>query len=82
MRWRADGKELVYMAADSTAMSVSIQATATGIVAGTPTPLFRASSSIWDMTRDAQRFLIAESPEGDRRSPVVVLLIWQENLKR
>jgi Tol biopolymer transport system component len=81
-RWRADGKELVYLTPVGMLMSVPIQASERGIAPGTPTPLFRTSLSRWDMTADAKRFVVVESAEGDRRNPLVVLLNWQDNLKR
>jgi len=63
-------------------MSVPIQARERSIAPGTPTALFRTAVSRWDMTADAKRFVVIESAEGDRRNPLVVLLNWQENLKR
>ena len=82
-RWRADGRELVYYAnGTGTIMSVPIEASERGIVAGTPVPLFRSPLGGWDMTGDAKRFVVLQPVDGEQRNPLVVLLNWQENLKR
>jgi Tol biopolymer transport system component len=80
--WRADGKELVYVAPDGMLMSIPMQASERGIAAGTPVPLFRSAAFRWDMTGDAKRFVVLEAAEGERRNPLVILMNWQENLKR
>ena len=80
--WRSDGKELVYAAPDGMIMAAPIQASERGIAAGTPVPLFRSAAFRWDMTTDAKRFIVIESAEGEHGNPLVVLLHWQENLKR
>lgn len=85
-RWRRDGKELFFVAADRTLMSVSVQAT----------PLFRTSvpralfdtrmsqNGEWayDVTPDGQRFVISV-PVGDPSpAPITIILDWTAALRR
>ena len=89
-RWRGDGKELFYVAADNrSVMAVEILASATGIVTSTPTQLFAlpmAGSTAdpaytYDVTHDGKRFLILE-PIAFQSSPLTVLVNWQAKLQR
>jgi len=90
-RWRADGKELFYVAADGTVTSVAIQENPMRI--GAVTPLFRLPRSFgrgnatgrrgpapWDVAPDGQRFLIAATLETDAVSEFTVALNWQQEL--
>ena len=76
-RWRRDGKELFYLAADATMMSVEV---GSGTFA-TPRPLFKASRpkndglSQYDVTADGQRFLMVE-PRQLPRDTFTFLLNW------
>lgn len=85
--WRADGKELFYIAPDKTLMSVEINA-GTAFEAGSPKPLFTTQVSAFNapnryvVTGDGQRFLI-NSPAGEAsRTPITVVLNWTSGLKR
>ena len=51
--------------------------------AGTPKPSFRVQPGVtlWDVTADGRRFLVAESL-GKSPAPFTVVLNWQEGLKR
>jgi Tol biopolymer transport system component len=90
-RWRADGKELFYVAADGTVMSAAILDNPLRV--GTMTPLFRVppgfgrpdatgrrGPAAWDVAPDGQRFLIAAPLEGDAGSQFTVVLNWQQGL--
>jgi DNA-binding winged helix-turn-helix (wHTH) protein len=76
-RWRADGKELFYLAADNMMMSVGV---GSGTFA-TPRPLFQAARSRldglsqYDVTPDGQRFLIVQPIKGPREG-FTFLLNW------
>jgi Tol biopolymer transport system component len=74
MRWRSDGKELFYVAADGRLMSVPIRASAAGepIGLGSPMPLFSARiesivqggiAHAYAVTADGQRFLMSTFTE-------------------
>ena len=85
-RWRADGKELYFLAPDATMMAVPVTAAGTSFAAGTPTALFRArvvdGGSIaanrpqYAVARDG-RFLINQ-PVGEATAvPITLILNWQ-----
>jgi Tol biopolymer transport system component len=80
--WRADGKELLYMAPDRTIMSVRVT-TSPVFHADVPEALFRSSSlaQFWEITPDAQRFLIP-IPAGANSVPSFkVVLNWSALLR-
>jgi Tol biopolymer transport system component len=79
-RWRGDGKEMFYRAADGTLMSVSIDPGATAVKAGPPTPLFRLSTPVYAPSLDGKSFLtnIVVEPA----SPITILLNWDPTTKR
>jgi Tol biopolymer transport system component len=85
-RWRADGKELYYLAPDGMLMAVPIDfdSTGTSFKAGTPTPLFAPPVIGWESSNfgqqylpseDGQRFLVIASPNAV--SPIKVILNWK-----
>jgi serine/threonine protein kinase len=88
-RWRHDGKELFYIAADNTLMSVPIKISPDGLSfeAGAAVPLYRSQLSRvaylssnnhqYAVSRDGQRFLMVTSPEDATPSPITVLLNWK-----
>jgi hypothetical protein len=92
-RWRGDGKELFYVAADRSIMAVDIGVA--GQRPGAPRPLFAAPAGFgtrdatgsrgrapWAVTPDGQRFLFA-TPTGQAvQTPFTVVLNWPATLKR
>jgi Tol biopolymer transport system component len=82
-RWRRDGKELFYVAPGSQLMSVPILS-ASPLRADSPATLFRAESGIgtYDVTPDAQRFIVKESRPGVEASPITVILNWPALLQK
>jgi len=89
-RWRGDGKELFYLAADGTVMAAAISDNPHVDAA---TPLFQAprgfaavdatgrrGSAPWDVTPDGQRFLLAAPVEAGGTSTFTVVLNWQAGL--
>lgn len=86
-RWRQDGKELFYIAPDSTLMSVDIHTSST-FEAGVPKALFKTgiTSAIgtryhYAVTGDGQRFLII-TPVEQVSSPITVVTNWTAGMKR
>ncbi len=80
-RWRRDGKELFYVAADHRLMSVPIALGADAPEIGASVPLFWFESGVensYDVAPDGQRFLIASL----RPSPITVVLDWAAGLRR
>jgi len=85
-RWRADGGELFFLAADQIMMAVPI-GDAGSLDLGPPVPLFRAplivqgSESLalptsYDVSPDGQRFLLMQPPENPG-PPMTVVLNWR-----
>jgi eukaryotic-like serine/threonine-protein kinase len=79
-RWRADGKELYYLAPDGTLMAVDVGASPS-LRVGVPKALFRAplqsaqsfESPAWDVTKDGRRFLFTAVTKQSERAFTVVL---------
>jgi eukaryotic-like serine/threonine-protein kinase len=82
-RWRADGKELFYVASDGKLMSVDISAK-TVFKAGAPRPLFQLPLGFIgvDVTADGRRFLIGVPVAQSASVPFTVVLNWQTTLKK
>jgi Tol biopolymer transport system component len=86
--WRADGKELYYVA-DQTLVAVPFRSDAAGFQAGTPESLFdgvlgRDFANAYLPAAGGQRFLVRFAASGDLSAapPVTVVLNWQTGLKR
>ncbi len=84
-RWRADGKELYFLAPDATLMAAPVTAAGASFEAGTPVALFqtrivgggtvRTSRPQYAVARDG-RFLINQ-PVGDATTaPITLMLNW------
>ena len=84
-RWRRDGKELFYLAADGTMMAADITGDAPPM-SGMPRPLFQTRLSPspnvpqYDVTADGSRFLVIE-PAGTGGEPITFVLNWPAALK-
>jgi Tol biopolymer transport system component len=89
-RWRGDGKELFYSAADRKLMAVDIKAGAQTFDRGTPQALFESRSSAtgantfsYAVTSDGKRFLmpVAAGTPGEA-PPLTVVVNWLASVKR
>jgi len=80
-RWRADGRQLVYIA-NRDVMAVDIE-TSRGFQAGTPRRLFAVPQNLrWDLAPDGKRFLFVTPPNGAGAAPFEVVLNWATALKK
>ncbi len=82
-RWRADGRELFYLAPDGKMTAVEVSAGQEFNV-GAPTPLFQTppGALVGDVTADGKRFLLV-TPVGPSASvPFTVVLNWTAGLKK
>jgi hypothetical protein len=85
-RWRRDGRELFYLAADGTLMAAEVSADGPPM-SGMPEALFQTRLSPapnvpqYDVTADGSRFLVIEpaSPGGE---PITFLLNWAAPLNK
>ena len=87
-RWRRDGKELFYLAADHKLMAVEVK-TGSAFEAGVPKALFQApiidlydAYKHYTVTNDGQRFLIVTPAEEVASDPITVVLNWTAGLKQ
>ena len=72
--WRRDGKELIYQGADGAILSVEVS-TEGALRPGLPKRLFGLPVLIeWDMTADAQRFLVAMPSAAAGLTPITVMV--------
>jgi eukaryotic-like serine/threonine-protein kinase len=87
-RWRADGRELYFLAPDATMMAAPVMASSAAFEAGAPQPLFVShvvgggSSNGWQYVvgRDG-RFLINQPAAAEAAAPITLLLNWQPATK-
>jgi len=85
-RWRADGKELYFIASDGTLMATSIIASGSRLEVGAPAVLFQArfqggstanpAKHQYAVSRDG-RFLINRPTEDTTLSPITLILNWR-----
>jgi Tol biopolymer transport system component len=86
-RWRADGKELFYIAADSKLMAVDIT-TGTAFQSGVPHALFvtpivpTMGVFRYAVTRDGKRFLMAVPAVQTAQPPVHIVVNWEAGLRK
>jgi eukaryotic-like serine/threonine-protein kinase len=90
-RWRRDGKELFYLAADGNLMSVPVKTAAGGVFAtNPPQPLFEIPPLLsrigtgafrYAVSSDGQRFLVLLGP-NEPPPPLTVITNWQAAVKR
>lgn len=92
-RWRGDGKELFYIAADGTVMAVAVSDNSVRV--GAARPLFlsprgsltlnatgRRGPAQWDVAPDGQRFLFVAPVQPGGTSQFTVVLNWQTGLTK
>jgi len=90
-RWRADGKELYFLALDATMMTVPVTAEGTSFEAGTPVALFPTrivdggtatqNRPQYAVARDG-RFLINQPVADATAAPITLLLNWRPDANR
>jgi len=82
-RWRRDGKELFYLAADQKLMAAAVNEEGT-FKAGVPKVLFQTREVVgryrYAVTADGQRFLVNTPLEEANTAPITVVLNWTAEL--
>src|SRR5262249_42228748 len=84
-RWRGDGKELFYLAADNKLMAGGLKVKGSTLEIGAVRPLFEthpARQGRVNVTADGQRFLVNTLVEEKRPSPITLVVNWTADLKR
>jgi hypothetical protein len=86
--WRADGKEIFYVAGDGKMMSVSVEPDGASPKLRLPKPLFPTRLEFgsffrqYDVSADGNRFLLAQPLEESTSVPITVIVNWPELLKK
>ena len=84
-RWRRNGKELLYISAEGQMMAADIATKGGTLEVGRVRALFGglpAASTDYDVTPDAQRFLVAMSPEEAGPERLMLVQNWAAGLKK
>jgi eukaryotic-like serine/threonine-protein kinase len=90
-RWRADGKELLFLSADGAVMAADVaggpvfRASAPRLLFKLPLEFVSLSQNpgvLADVTRDHQRFLISMPPRQGGQAGFTAVLNWQTALRR
>jgi serine/threonine protein kinase/Tol biopolymer transport system component len=81
-RWRRDGRELFYLAADGKMMAVDVRP-GPEFQAGIPAPLFQTAPGtvVGDVSADGRRFLLVTPVGPSASAPFTVVLNWTTGLK-
>ena len=89
--WRADGKEIFYLALDGKLMVVPVESGENFFRPGTQRPLFQTHLSVeggrlfgreYDVTPDGQRFLLTQPVADTGDVPITVIVNWPQLLKK
>jgi serine/threonine protein kinase/Tol biopolymer transport system component len=82
VRWRGDGRELIYRDRTEGFTAVDVTTVGTSVTIGIPRRLFAPppGTVAWDITANAQRFLVAVPVTAPVASmdPITVVLNWQQ----
>jgi hypothetical protein len=86
--WAHNGKELFYLSADQSLMSVTFTESSGAFGPTTPQKLTSllqqagGSARAYDVSRDDQRFLTIKNETGSDRAEINVVRNWFEELKK
>lgn len=94
--WRADGKEIFYVASDGMMMAVPIESGEGLFRPGAPKPLFQTRLEAregdgqtgdfalrqYDVTADGQRFLLNQHVADATDAPITVVVNWPKLLEK
>jgi serine/threonine protein kinase/Tol biopolymer transport system component len=85
--WRADGKEIFYVAADAKMVSVSVDSGGANLKLGVPKTLFQTRQEFdfslqYDVSTDGKRFVLAQPLEESASVPITVIVDWPALLKK
>jgi Tol biopolymer transport system component len=83
-RWRADGRELFYLAPDGTLMAAAVHSSNESIEVGAPSALFKTRVTTGHLnrrnqylvSRNGQRVLVNLSEEDENAAPITVIVNW------
>jgi eukaryotic-like serine/threonine-protein kinase len=83
-RWRQDGKEIFYVAADQKLMAVALDGSTGALTPRAPVPLFQidpiARDWPYDVSGDGQRFIVNTRIKQMTGTPLTVIVNWTAGL--
>jgi Tol biopolymer transport system component len=84
--WRRDGREIVYLSADDKLMAAEVNMKGSNFEVGAVKQLFQTKpqrpGTVYDATRDNQRFLVNTSSAQKSTTPVTLVVHWTADLKK
>ncbi len=81
--WRADGREIFYLALDGNIVSVPAETQGSDLTLGKPQQLFQLSADgNYDVTADGQRFLVTTPAQRAEQPPLSLVLNWTRELDK
>ncbi len=90
-QWRADGKEIFYVAPDRSLMAVALANGSTSLEIGRPEVLFQTTMPLSGITddrnnyvtaKDGQRFLVNTLADTGNLQPLIMVLNWAGEIKK
>ncbi len=85
-KWRRDGKELFYLAADNKLMAAEVKTKGTSFEVGNVRPLFETHAPpvgpVYDVSTDGRRFLVNTVASQQASSPITLVTNWTADLKK
>ncbi len=86
-RWRRDGKEMFYLAADNKVMAVDVGAKGATLELNNLRLLFQAHPAsaprwLYDVSADGKRFLVNSATEQGSAEPLTLVVNWTADLKK
>jgi len=79
-RWRGDGQELFYIAADGAMMAVPFSQGSVGVARKLFMTVRREGGGGFAVTSDGRRFLVKAPPQIENADPITVLVNWRSKL--
>ncbi|MBI4470913.1 MAG: PD40 domain-containing protein [Acidobacteria bacterium] len=88
-KWRGDGREIFYLAADDKLMAAEVRLKGATLEVGAVRALFITrpfdsgyTGYPYDVTRDGERFLVNTAVETGASSPITLVINWMADLKK
>jgi eukaryotic-like serine/threonine-protein kinase len=81
-RWRKDGRELFYVAADRRLMAAEVDARSGAFEVSKVDALFGPVTSGYDVASDGLRFLVLVPEEAETTKPLTIVQNWTAGLKK
>ena len=87
-RWRRDGKELFFLAADNKLMAAEVSESGSTFQPGAVRPLFpirpvgSALNRVYDVSADGRRLLVSAAVGEEKPTPITLVVNWTAGLRR